>query len=148
MALHLILSSLAWTIIRTVLHLDYYVTTPVIAASNKTASLVICKTKSEYFDPRRGQLVANQSSPSRVTPQSQSERTHKKLTHAVANWWPISPRPAVLHHNLSPKEPTRSCIVYTIRCFFPRPRVVGPYLRHWVLTCIALTTDAVDLCWA
>ena len=24
------------------------------------------KTKSEYFDPRRGQLVADQSSPSRV----------------------------------------------------------------------------------
>ena len=68
MALHLILPSLARTIIPTVLQLDYYVTTIVTAASNKSASLVICKTKSEYFDPRRGQLVSNQSSPSRVIP--------------------------------------------------------------------------------
>jgi len=69
-ALHLILSSLAWTIISSVPQLDYYVTTTVIASSNKSAALVICKTKSEYSDPRRGQLVANQSSPSRVTPHS------------------------------------------------------------------------------
>ena len=68
MALHLILSSLAWTIIPTALRLDY-VTINVTAASNKSASLVICK---------------------------QSLST---LTHAVANWWPIGPLPAVLHHD-------------------------------------------------
>jgi len=68
LSLHFILSSFARTIIPTALQLDYCVTTTVIAASNKSASLVICKTKSEYFDPRRVQLVANQSSPSRVTP--------------------------------------------------------------------------------
>ena len=65
----LIISSLAWTIISTVLQPDLTVTTNVTAASNKLASLVIGK---------------------------QSLST---LSHAVANWWPISPRPASLHHS-------------------------------------------------
>jgi len=62
-----LISSLAWAIISTELQLNATVNTYVAAASNKSASVVIWKQKSEYFDPRRGQLVANHSSPSRVT---------------------------------------------------------------------------------
>ena len=103
MAPHLILPSLAWTIIPTVLQLDTYVTTNVTAASNESASLFICKTKSEYFDPRRGQLVANQSSPSRVTPQpvsilGQPNPVHIRTSHL------LEIRPNIIHPSM-PRSP-------------------------------------------
>ena len=64
----LIISSLAWTIFSTVLQLDLTATTNVTAASNKSASLVIGKQNLSTLTHAVGQLVANQSSPSRVTP--------------------------------------------------------------------------------
>ena len=67
----LVISSLAWAIISTVLQLDSAVTTNVAAAaaaaSNKSASVVVRKQSLKYFDRRHGQLVANHSSPHHVT---------------------------------------------------------------------------------